>query len=55
LQKAATITELYDLELDPSETNNLAAKFPVKVKELEKLMDIEHTESEVFPFYTSIK
>ncbi|MDN5288765.1 MAG: arylsulfatase [Mucilaginibacter sp.] len=28
--------ELYDLEADRSETNNLAAKYPEKVKELEK-------------------
>jgi arylsulfatase A len=55
LQKSATVTELYNLELDPSETTNLAVKFPDKVKELVKLMDEQHSESEIFPFYRSIK
>jgi arylsulfatase A-like enzyme len=55
LKKSASLTELYDLDADPSETTNLAAKFPEKVKEMEKLMDKQHTESQVFPFYTAIK
>ncbi len=42
---AAIIPEplLYDLAKDPSETNNLAAKYPAKVKELSRLLDnVEH-------------
>ena len=55
LKKAETFTELYNLDEDPSETNNLAVQFPDKVKELEMLMDKSHTESEIFPFYSVIK
>jgi len=55
LNKAQTVTELYNLEEDPSETTDLAAKYPEKVKELIALMDKEHTESQEFPFYTRIK
>lgn len=55
LTKEKTVTELYDLDQDPSETKNLAAQFPEKVKELEALMQKSHTESASFPFYTNIK
>ena len=55
LTKAKTVTELYDLEQDPSETKNIAAQYPEKVKELELLMDKSRTESETFPFYSAIK
>jgi arylsulfatase len=33
--------ELYDMELDPSETNNLAPMYPGKVKELSELWERE--------------
>lgn len=55
LNKAQTVTELYNLEEDPSETTDLVAKFPEKVKELELLMDKEHTESQEFSFCSGIK
>lgn len=55
LKKAQTVTELYNLDEDPSETKNLAAMYPEKVKELVTLMDKEHSESQLFPFYSAIK
>ena len=54
-KKEQTIIELYNLEEDPSETNNLAAEYPEKVKEMETLMNNDHTESTLFPFYAEIK
>ncbi|MBZ5856088.1 arylsulfatase [Flavihumibacter profundi] len=42
--------ELYDLANDPGEVNNLAAKFPEKVTELNQLMDKAHRPSLLFPF-----
>ena len=33
------VEELYDLEADIGERNNLAAMYPEKVNELERLMD----------------
>jgi arylsulfatase A len=47
--------ELYDLKTDPSETNDLADKFPEKVKLFEKFMNDSHIESERFPFSSKIK
>lgn len=44
-----TRLELYNLEDDPSEQNNLAGQMPEKVTELELLLDENHTESEWFP------
>jgi arylsulfatase A-like enzyme len=55
LTKSKSVSELYDLEKDPSETTDIAKQFPEKVKELEKLMDQNHIESTVFPFYSAIK
>jgi arylsulfatase A len=55
LTKAKTVTELYNLEEDVSETTNLAAKYPEKVKEMELLMEKSHTETQLFPFYSEIK
>ncbi|MCL2743532.1 MAG: arylsulfatase [Planctomycetaceae bacterium] len=57
LQKAArqnkTIkdvkTELYNLAEDLFETNDVAAKFPEKLRELEEIMAREHVYNEVFP------
>jgi len=45
-----TVTELYDLSKDMSETNNIADDNPEIVKKLEELMKQAHKPSEVFPF-----
>jgi hypothetical protein len=45
-----TVTELYDLSKDLSETNNVADDNPEMVKKLEELMKQAHKPSEVFPF-----
>jgi len=45
-----TVTELYDLSKDMSETNNIADANPEMVKKLEELMKQAHKPSEVFPF-----
>lgn len=42
--------ELYDLEKDPYETNNIAEKYPKIVKKIAKFMQQAHTRSEMFPF-----
>ena len=42
-------TELYNLADDPSETNNVAAKHPETLAELETLLKQEHVPSEIFP------
>ena len=44
--------ELYDLEKDPSETTDLASKFPDKVTEMKTLMIKSHKASKAFPFYS---
>ena len=42
-------TQLYDLESDPAESNDLAAKFPEVVKDLEAKMAANHVPDERFP------
>lgn len=42
--------ELYDLSKDPGETNNLAAKYPARVKAMAKVMSAARTPSKDFPF-----
>lgn len=42
--------ELYDLEKDPGEKNNIASRNPEKVKELLKLMAEGRTDSELYSF-----
>jgi arylsulfatase len=42
-------TQLYDLEADPAEANDLAAKFPEVVKDLEAKMAANHVPDERFP------
>jgi arylsulfatase A-like enzyme len=43
--------ELYDLNADPSESTNLASKYPNKAVELQAIMDKSHQPSNAFPFY----
>jgi arylsulfatase A-like enzyme len=50
LNKKRTRTELYDLENDVGETNNLASDYPEIVNELSMIMDSARTSSSVFPF-----
>jgi len=42
--------ELYDLESDVSESNNVAAEHPQTVAKIRKIMKEAHVPSEVFPF-----
>lgn len=42
--------ELYNLDKDPEETNNLAAEFPDIVNQMKALMREHHTPSADFPF-----
>lgn len=44
------VPELYNLKDDPSETNDLAARYPDKVKQMKKTMLAEHVASGEFPF-----
>jgi len=54
VQKAPDkMIELYDLSLDPGETNNVASEFPEIVEELTGIMKTARTESDVFKFSTS--
>jgi len=46
---AQPVTELYDLEKDPGETTDLAAKYPDIVAKMAMYMDEAHQESAVFP------
>lgn len=43
------VLELYDLQKDPSEKNNLAAKYPAIVKQIEKIMAEAHQRNEDWP------
>jgi arylsulfatase A-like enzyme len=45
--------ELYDLTLDPGETQNVASEFPAVVEELTGIMKSARTESDVFQFNAS--
>lgn len=49
------ITELYNLATDPSENHNLAGEFPEKVKELERIINQEHTFDPNWPLLHSEK
>jgi arylsulfatase A len=44
--------ELYDLETDDSEKNNIADKHPNVVAEIKKIMQQQHRESPDFPLFT---
>ncbi len=43
-------TELYNLENDISETNNVALSNPEIIRRMEEIFKVAHTPSEVFPF-----
>ena len=43
-------TELYHLESDPSESNDVADEHPEIVKQIEQLFDEQHINSEIFRF-----
>ncbi len=47
--KAPIVTQLYDLDADPNETTDLAAKFPEVVKELEAKMAAARVPNPDFP------
>ena len=42
--------ELYDLSTDPKETQNLAARNPLVVKQIREIMQKSHIENADFPF-----
>ena len=46
-------TELYNIEIDPREINNVANESPELVSELENLLSNARTPSEIFPFIES--
>jgi len=50
LKKPNKRIELYNLEEDPSENNNLASQYPEVVQELTKLMQSARTPSDIFQF-----
>jgi len=47
--------ELYDIETDPKEENDLAASNPSVVAQIEKWMAEAHVESSIFPFVATAK
>ena len=49
VRKAKTAIELYDLETDVSEKNDIAAAHPDVVRRIEEIMKEAHTESEFWP------
>jgi arylsulfatase A len=49
LHKQVTPLELYDLQADPGEKNNLASSHPEIVSQLEGIMKREHVHNETFP------
>ena len=48
-----TRVELYDLENDRAEQNDVAEKYPEVLAEMKKLLETERIESEYFPLYVS--
>ncbi len=50
LKKDKATFELFNLDVDPSESNNLASQYPEIVSELQTLIKSAHVESDLFPF-----
>lgn len=50
IQSGNPTLELYNIADDPHEDRDLAASYPDKVAELQKIMDREHTHSDMFNF-----
>lgn len=50
LKKPNKTIQLYDLDADPGEENNLASQYPELVEELTKLMQEARTPSDIFQF-----
>jgi len=46
--------ELYNLKKDPTETNDLAKKYPNKLKQLKKQWDVEAKKYNVYPLYDNM-
>ena len=46
---AQTVLELYDLSTDPSEKNNVAAKFPEILKKLDSMIKADHVANKDWP------
>jgi hypothetical protein len=45
--------ELYDLQKDPSEKNNIAIKYPAIVRKIEKIMTAAHQRNRDWPLLAS--
>jgi arylsulfatase A len=52
---AQTVLELYDLSIDPSEKNNLAAKFPDIVQKMEAMIKMDHVSNRDWPLLPAEK
>lgn len=53
LNPEKTRVELYNLENDPSESNDVSEQYPEVLAEMKELLKTEHTESKHFPLYGS--
>jgi hypothetical protein len=47
--------ELYNLMIDPQEKDNVAAKYPEIVRQMEKIMKQEHSPNPNWPLFESEK
>lgn len=53
VKKFQSPVELYHLEKDPNESNNLAGEFPQKLEDLTKMVENARTDHEEFPLIKS--